>query len=378
LLKTLEEPPPHVVFLFATTEIHKVPLTIVSRCQQFRLRRLNTDTLAVHLQHVLSQTALSATPEALRLIAELSEGSVRDALSLLDQAIAAAEEATITADMVQAMVGMATRGHIVVLLTHMVHAALPESITTYRDMIASGAAPLAVLHGLCEAIHAVVCAHTMPQSALPLACTHEDDARIRALAQASDLARLFYMWHYAQRGIGQLRDALDEAAGVEMVLLAMQHVYALPAPDASIAAAPTSRMPTATATPHPLPATAEACIALFATQEPVLHALLQRSVRVVTYAPPHMTIALDPEAPPSLVARMAACLDAWTGCTWRIHMVPPEQATHVRSLAEEAAQDAQRTQEAVAAAPELQGVFAAFPGAAIQGVDPAPPVNTPC
>ena len=154
LLKTLEEPPPHVEFIFATTEMRKVPVTVLSRCQRFDLRRVETETLAKYLGDIAAREKVDIEPSALSLIARAAEGSVRDGLSLLDQAIAHSEgAAAIGAEAVRGMLGLADRGRVLDLFEKLMGAKIAEALTDLRELYDRGADPLVVMQDLLETTH---------------------------------------------------------------------------------------------------------------------------------------------------------------------------------------------------------------------------------
>ncbi|MBM3511569.1 MAG: DNA polymerase III subunit gamma/tau, partial [Alphaproteobacteria bacterium] len=152
LLKTLEEPPPHVVFVFATTEVRKIPITVLSRCQRFDLRRLDTETMLAHLGRIAELEGVAVAPAALSLIARAAEGSVRDGLSLLDQAIAQSG-ASVTDAAVGEMLGLADRGKVLDLLDVVMGGDAKEALAKFRDLAAVGADPLVVVQDLLELVH---------------------------------------------------------------------------------------------------------------------------------------------------------------------------------------------------------------------------------
>ncbi len=153
LLKTLEEPPPHVKFIFATTELRKVPVTVLSRCQRFDLRRIETPELVAHLEGIAQKESVAIEMPALALIARAAEGSVRDALSLLDQAIAHEEQGAITAESVRAMLGLADRGRILDLFEKVLGGNIAEALSDLRELYDRGADPLAIIQDLLETTH---------------------------------------------------------------------------------------------------------------------------------------------------------------------------------------------------------------------------------
>src|SRR5881394_2269188 len=214
LLKTLEEPPPHVKFVFATTEIRKVPITILSRCQRFDLRRVDTSLLVTHLGGICAQENISAEPEALGLIARAAEGSVRDALSLLDQAIAHAAGA-VRAEDIRAMLGLADRTRIVDLFEALMRGDMPKALSELRDQYDSGADPAVVLSDLAEFTHFVTRVKIVPSVADDVSLAEAERSRGRVFAQALSIRVLARAWQMLLKGITEVEAATRPLAAAE-------------------------------------------------------------------------------------------------------------------------------------------------------------------
>ncbi len=242
LLKTLEEPPPHAKFVFATTEIRKVPITVLSRCQRFDLRRVDAALLVKHLQGIAGKEAITAEPEALALIARAAEGSVRDALSLLDQAIAhsgasGAGASTTTlagpvrAEDVRQMLGLADRGKIIDLFEALMHADLPRALSEVRDQYNAGADPAMVLGDLAEFTHFVTRVKVVPSLAEDVSLTEAERTRGRAFAVTLSMRVLARTWQMLLKGIEEVTSAGRPLAAAEMVLVRIAYAADLPTPD---------------------------------------------------------------------------------------------------------------------------------------------------
>ncbi len=238
LLKTLEEPPPHAKFVFATTEIRKVPITVLSRCQRFDLRRVDAALLVQHLQGIAEKEAVVAEPEALGLIARASEGSVRDALSLLDQAIAhaGAGAATNTAGPVRAedvrqMLGLADRTKIIDLFEALMRADLPRALSEVREQYDAGADPAMVLGDLAEFTHFVTRVKIVPALAEDVSLTEAERTRGRAFATKLSMRVLARTWQMLLKGLEEVAAAGRPLAAAEMVLVRIAYAADLPTPD---------------------------------------------------------------------------------------------------------------------------------------------------
>src|SRR4029077_2563218 len=200
LLKTLEEPPPHAKFIFATTEIREVPITVLSRCQRFDLRRIEADRMVTHLEGILTKEGVAAEPEALVLIARAAEGSVRDALSLLDQAIAHAA-GPVRADDVRQMLGLAHRTKIIDLFEALMRADLPRALAELRQQYDAGADPAMVLGDLAEFTHFVTRVKIVPALADDVSLTEAERTRGRAFAAKLSMRVLARTWQMLLNGI---------------------------------------------------------------------------------------------------------------------------------------------------------------------------------
>ena len=242
LLKTLEEPPPHAKFVFATTEIRKVPITVLSRCQRFDLRRVDAALLVKHLQGIAEKEAITAEPEALALIARAAEGSVRDALSLLDQAIAhsgasGAGNSTTTlagpvrAEDVRGMLGLADRTKIIDLFEALMRADLARALQEVRDQYDTGADPAMVLGDLAEFTHFVTRVKVVPALADDVSLTETERTRGRAFAAKLSMRVLARTWQMLLKGIEEVAAAGRPLAAAEMVLVRIAYAADLPTPD---------------------------------------------------------------------------------------------------------------------------------------------------
>ena len=229
LLKSVEEPPPHCKFIFATTEVRKVPVTVLSRCQRFELRRVDAATLVRHLQAVCQREGVAASEQALGLIARAAEGSVRDSLSLLDQAIATSEGG-IEAELVQAMLGLGDRVQLLELLAAVLDGKAGEVLDRYQELYALGADPAALAQDLLEITHWLSRLKIRPDAAAQLGIAAQAAERAAAMAASVSLPVLARAWQMLLKGIDEVRTAPDAAAAAEMLLLRLACVGELPPP----------------------------------------------------------------------------------------------------------------------------------------------------
>ncbi|MFN3643345.1 MAG: DNA polymerase III subunit gamma/tau, partial [Gemmobacter sp.] len=252
LLKTLEEPPAHVKFIFATTEIRKVPVTILSRCQRYDLRRIEPEVMAAHLNGILAQEGASLADDAMALIVRAAEGSVRDALSLLDQAIAMGGGTT-TAAQVRAMLGLADRGRVLDLFDAVMRGDAAGALAELAAQYADGADPLAVMRDLAEITHWVSIIKITPGAADDPTVPPEERDRGRDMAARLPLRALTRMWQMLLKALEEVSVAPSPMMAAEMAVIRLTHVADLPDPERILRelteAAPGSAAPPAAAVP---------------------------------------------------------------------------------------------------------------------------------
>ena len=413
LLKTLEEPPEHVRFVFATTEIRKVPITILSRCQRFDLRRIEAEGLVAHFRGIAGQEQVAIEDEALRLIARAADGSVRDGLSLLDQAIALGE-GKVEAARVRDMLGLADRGQVFDLFEAVMKGTVAAALDLFDGAYRAGADPVAVLQDLLAVTHAVTRIRSAPDSNDVTSLPELERTRGAALAAALSVPALARAWQILLKGLGETQTAPQPRQAAEMVLIRLAHVADLPDPAALVraiddgrttiaagapSAAPTGgdgpravlraeaggaarAMPAPRVAPEavalPSPQTFAEAVALFdAHREAILHSSLVGDVHPVHFEPGRIEIRLEPNAPRDLVSRFGTLLSEWTGRRW---MISVSDALGEPTLRERAQEAEAALHHEVAQHPLVQAALRAFPGATIEAVrtlDTEPPPAAP-
>jgi DNA polymerase-3 subunit gamma/tau len=400
LLKTLEEPPPTVKFIFATTEIHKLPITVLSRCQRFDLRRLDTEQLAAHLTNIGKLENYTLAPEAARLLGQAADGSVRDGLSLLDQAIAMTDGGAIEAEAVRRMLGLVDHTEIYTLLDHILAGEIVPALQLTRQLFQSSADPLLLAQDLLRAAHAVTRTKVAGEDD-PGAAPSERDKR-RAIAEKISIGNLSRLWQMLLKGIGEIQTASNSLMALEMVLIRIAYAADLPNPAQlaeQIAATPPpppggSRVTSAIGTapimtraigtadsnlavqPMTVPSTevtqslhsfAEV-VQLFATKrEMILYHDLYNHTHVVQFAPGKLELRIGPNARQANVGQIGKLLQEWTGLRWIVSVSnqPGEPSLAEQDRAKQAALTADVTSR-----PEIQAVLLAFPGAKVVQVRP--------
>jgi DNA polymerase III subunit gamma/tau len=420
LLKTLEEPPPHAKFIFATTEIRKVPVTVLSRCQRFDLRRVESGLLVKHLEGIAGKEAIEVEPEALALIARAGEGSVRDALSLFDQAIAHAA-GPVRAEDVRQMLGLADRGRTIDLFERLMRGDVAAALGELRAQYDTGADPVVVLTDLAEFTHFVTRVKVVPAVADDPALIEVERTRGRAFAEKLSMRVLSRTWQMLLKGISEVAAAARPIAAAEMVLVRIAYAADLPTPEevirsiegngtggrlqgnggapstasessssasrfeapridtprggprAALAPAvqppgdPIARRVEAEPTSSPLAvACFEDLIALAAQKRDLTVKLaLERDVRLVRYEDGRLEIALEQSAAKTLVNELARKFSQWTNRRWMV-VVSAEAGEPTVKSQDEARQAELKT--GVRADPLVQAVLARFPGAEIVDV----------
>ncbi|MEQ1929083.1 MAG: DNA polymerase III subunit gamma/tau, partial [Parvularculaceae bacterium] len=258
LLKTLEEPPPHVKFIFATTEIRKVPVTVLSRCQRFDLRRIGPEALTAHLRAIADKENVAIDDESLSMIARAAEGSVRDALSLLDQALVQGAAASgPSPELVRSMIGLADRSQVWELLDRVFAGDAKAALERFSAQYAAGADPAVILRDMLELTHLL----SRVKAAGPEAAVHgpageADAVRAREMAAGLSMNALTRAWALLMRGMTETREAPDAEAAGEMAIIRMAYAADLPTPDEALrslrdGAAPVRPTPAASGTPSP-------------------------------------------------------------------------------------------------------------------------------
>ena len=232
-LKTLEEPPEHAKFVFATTEIRKVPVTVLSRCQRFDLRRVEADVLMGHLSNIATREGVEVEPEALGIIARAAEGSVRDSLSLFDQAIAHAA-GPVRADAVRQMLGLADRTRVIDLFDSLARGDIASAFAEFREQYDTGADPIVVLSDLAEFVNFVTRVKIVPATSDNVAFGETERVRARDFAAKLSMRVLSRMWQMLLKGITEVQAATRPAAAAEMVLVRIAYVADMPTPDEAI------------------------------------------------------------------------------------------------------------------------------------------------
>ncbi len=229
LLKTLEEPPEHVKFIFATTEIRKVPITVLSRCQRFDLRRIDADVLADYYGTIAEREETKAEDEALALIARAADGSVRDGLSLLDQAIALGDGA-VTSDQVKTMLGLADAAMILDLLEQSLKGQPEKALEIMSDLYKKGADPVVVIQDLLELSHLLTKNRAVPQFQQSGLVSKGEQERLENLADSLSMPTLNRTWQILLKGLGEVNIAPNPQSAAEMVLLRLAYAADLPDP----------------------------------------------------------------------------------------------------------------------------------------------------
>jgi DNA polymerase-3 subunit gamma/tau len=392
LLKTLEEPPAHVKFLFATTEIRKVPVTVLSRCQRFDLRRIEPEVMIAHLARVAGLEGAEVAPDALALIARAAEGSVRDAMSLLDQAISHGAGAT-TVETVRAMLGLADRGRVLDLFEAVLRGDAAGALAELAAQYADGAEPSAVLRDLAEVTHWVSLVKVTPQAAEDPTVGPDERRRGVELAGRLSLRVLARQWQMLLKALDEVAAAPNAMMAAEMALIRLTHAADLPPPDELIrrlqgvgpSAAPAPRAPSGGNGGARMAAGGGVAPALGAfpdfdavvrlireKRDQVLLAEVEEDLRLVRYAPGRIEFQPTDAAAPDLAQRLAQRLQGWTGVRWVVSVAASGGGA---TIGQSRAAAAESREARALALPAVQAVLAAFPGARVVAVrDPAPEV----
>ncbi len=400
LLKTLEEPPPHVKFIFATTEIRKVPVTVLSRCQRFDLRRIEPEVLIAHLRTIADKEQVPIADDALALIARAAEGSVRDALSLLDQAIAHGEGQPIAAQSVRTMLGLADHGRILDLFEALMGGHIETALRELEGLHGHGADPLQVMQDLLELTHFLTRLKVAPAAEGFFDGSSGEARRAAQLAAGLTVPALTRTWQLLLKGLLEVRDASRPLAACEMALIRLAYAADLPPTDRLVRevmesmstrpATPAAAMPAAPSAPlvtarsrsdgrapvlaqqtvpqaqgdaGPSLCTLEDVVALaMAKGAAVLKVHLENDVHLVTLEPGRLEFRPGPRAPRTLAQDLAQKLRDWTGQRWVVSLAREGGAP---SIAEARKAKITARLERVLAEPMVRAVLDRFPGAEV-------------
>lgn len=416
LLKTLEEPPPHVKFIFATTEIRKVPITVLSRCQRFDLRRIDAGALVAHLSAIAAKEGISVDDDALAMIARAAEGSARDSLSILDQAIAHGS-GTVSTEAVRAMLGLADRARIVDLFEHVMKGDVAAALAEFRAQYDTGADPAAVLTDLAEFNHLVTRLRFVPTAADDASLSEDERRRGGDFARTLSVRVLSRTWQMLLKGIPEVQSSNRPVSAAEMVLIRLAHAADLPTLDEALKSlegaspvpngaprangAPASpgnggasavaqaRMPSASGgsqtmrlveaqpvptafvpAPEPVveapavPVKSLADIAALAdsNRDIAFKVLIKRCVRLVRVEPGRLDVSLTEDAPKMLLNDLTAKLRAWTGRNWLVSLSKEDGG---QTLAEMETTKRETAFLDAKSDPTVAAILARFPGAKI-------------
>ena len=405
LLKTLEEPPAHVKFIFATTEIRKVPVTVLSRCQRFDLRRIEPEVMIALLQKIAKSEGALIADDALALITRAAEGSARDATSLLDQAISHGAGET-TATQVRAMLGLADRGRVLDLFDMILRGEAAQALTELSTQYAEGADPMAVLRDLAEIAHWVSVIKITPDAADDPTIGPDERMRGLAMAQGLPMRVLARFWQMLLKSLEEVALAPNAMMAAEMAVIRLTHVADMPTPEELMRRiqdapqpptsggnaprpAPSGNTTAMSSTPsptHPGPrgpspqlAVApdpESNLARFAQFDDVVELIrhhrdvkllveVETTLRLARYSPGRIEIEPGPGAAPDLAQRLGSQLQLWTGNRWAISVVNQGGAATIAEV-----RDAADTslKEQAAMHPLVMAVLAAFPKARITAI----------
>jgi len=406
LLKTLEEPPPQVKFIFATTEVQKIPVTVLSRCQRFDLKRIPADVLAPYFTEILAKEKIEAEPAAVQLIARAADGSARDGLSLLDQAIALSHGEAVSSALVESMLGVADKGRVFDLLDALMGGTPEAALAIVDDLYAGGTDALGVVQGLLEALHLVTRLKIVAALRDSATLTEMEKTRAVPLADALGMANLGRAYQLMMQALQDVKQAERPYEALAMACVRVAYLAPLPAMEtllgqAEAAAGNTdapARASAGAAAVEPatmardlpvvsaglvgrekdiqhdvqaaaLPKSWAAVAKLVATTKPALAAALERQVRCMAMEGSRLELAVGKglQSPADLLRDLRLTLNDLTGAAWQLVQVEDngEGGVHLATVR----QDEDRARHAAAAEdPAVASVMGMFPGAELESV----------
>ena len=404
LLKTLEEPPEHVKFIFATTEIRKVPVTVLSRCQRFDLRRIEPEVMIALMRKIAGSEGAEIADDALALITRAAEGSARDATSLLDQAISHGAGET-TAVQVRAMLGLADRGRVLDLFDMILRGDAAGALNELSSQYSDGADPMAVLRDLAEITHWVSVVKITPDAAEDPTVSPEERSRGLTMAETLPMRVLTRLWQMLLKALDEVASAPNAMMAAEMAIIRLTHVADLPSPEELVRKLGNATPPPAAPTPAPnggggggstsamggqhvqsggasgvtMTATAPAvdqALARFPSFEHVVELIrtnrdvkllveVENTLRLAAYQPGRIEFTPTDDAPRDLAQRLGTRLQQWTGNRWAVIIVGDSDAETIAEI-RDAKENALKSQ--AENHPLMQAVMATFPGAKILSI----------
>ncbi|ESQ75096.1 DNA polymerase III subunit gamma/tau [Asticcacaulis sp. AC402] len=397
LLKTLEEPPPHAKFIFATTEIRKVPVTILSRCQRFDLRRVEPETLTPHLEKICGLEGVRIDADAVALIARAAEGSVRDGLSLLDQALVQGEAGEVVgAEVVRDMLGLADRSATLALFENIISGQMSEALLGFRTLYGYGADPSQIMGDLLEYCHATSVAKVLGADATRM--PKAQAMRVTALGAQLSAGTLSRLWTLMLKAFEELRRAPDAPAAFEMALVRLCYAADLPGPEVlmkrlqsgeplvpgpnggpggggpgggqSVSGGAAQAMRPQVQQVAPKPQTFDQVLTLIAERRDIgLRTDVEQFVRLIAFKPGAITFELAPRAPADLVRRLSLRLREWTGERW---LIATEGGGGAESVYERDRRETDVARARLKADPFVARLLETFPGAEITSVRAKP------
>ncbi len=420
LLKTLEEPPEHVKFVFATTEIRKIPVTVLSRCQRFDLRRVDMEVLTTHFTSIAAKENAEIEPGALKLIARASDGSVRDGLSLLDQAISHGA-GLVSEAQVRDMLGLADRARVFDLLDAVMKGDVATALDQISDQYSAGADPAVILQDMLELVHWLTRLKVTPEAAEAVTTSETERVKGRQMTDGLSLAALTRAWQMLLKGLAETRSAHNPLQAAEMAIVRLAYAAELPSPAELVekiranpppppaprgpggggfgggggpdsvsgqhlsgnngggGATALKMQPAPMAAPVHLPAMpvnfAEVVALFTEKREGVIAVQLRTQVNLVSFEAGRMEWRQHGSAMADLPPKVARLLSEWTGRRWTVALNSSDPAQPTMSE-QDAGAELRRRQDA-AEHPLVKAVLTAFPGATIEAVREPEPESLP-
>lgn len=363
LLKTLEEPPPHVKFILATTEIKKIPDTILSRCMRFDLATMQSPTIIRHLQSILEKENIKAEQSALAIIARAADGSMRDALSLLDQAIMLSGNEEVSVKTAEAMLGLSNRDKLFDIFDLLFQGKVEDAIKNLHIIYENGGDPLLIAQDLMHILYWVICLKSVPSIANDITWSETDREKGKKLATLLPISLLLQCWDLMQKSYDEIKNSFQPHQTLDIALMRLAFVQDILATPPISSDKKNAQITSSGGITAAMPQTFEAMADLLLhAKEGLLHGHILHDVHLVSYAPGHLTCSLGARVPKNFVNLLKSACEGITKQPWKIEIVQDNSSP---TIAQARAIEKENLRQQAMTHPLIQEILNVFPDAKV-------------